>query len=130
MTRYTVNKTGTFPIKFGKGSKCGMGMRKFAFSFKVTTKSLDTRSFVLDHFEVEDQLKIQFKGTYNGSCEQLAVSVGKVIAEYIHRNSAAHPGNREAEIEVTLTGADSKSGASVTVESNDYFAGQTGVENM
>lgn len=107
--RYTVHKTGTFAIKFGEGGKCGMGKRKFAFNFSVTAEKVDSRGFVLDHFEVEDQLAVEFNGkVYNGSCEELAVTVGQIINRYVK-------GARITEIVVRLTGADSKSGASVEV---------------
>lgn len=112
---YVVTKTGQFAITFAKGNKCGMGKRKFNYEFSVSSARLDSRHFVVDHFEVADHLTVAFsrKGDkWLGSCEQLAVSVAKIIISFID------PLITTPFVEVKLTGepgvGQKSSGASVS----------------
>lgn len=86
--KYLMRREGKFDIRLAQGNQCGMaGDLDFRYEFFFEASTLDNRSFLIDHHSVDNAIQsFSRAGVYRGSCEQLAVSLGVVIASRLRQD--------------------------------------------
>lgn len=107
--QWLIQKEGELNIRSEPGAPFAAPRgKKYKYAATISSPSLDGRTFVVDHVDVDDRLHDVVRGTrFNHSAEMVALYLAQVIAGLIGDRLNKY----DAKIRLSLTG-----GATCTVE--------------